>query len=94
MTFPIKERINTLIERLAALYKVGGWIKSENVVMVRQLWVPVDPQIEYTVRPRCGNERPGMILSRNEFNRTLKEIELSAYYDSWIQQSFFVSDIY
>jgi len=77
MTFPIKKRINTelFIERMAALFLrfTSIWVKtSEGVEPVSTRWLVKRAHLGqkcFLDLQRCGNERSGVKLSWNEFNR-------------------------
>jgi len=77
MIFPIKKRINTelCIDRTAALYIMDGCIKCENRrVFNHGYWLI---RISCILCPnsvkRCGNNKPGCSLIRNEFSGNIKE---------------------
>jgi len=81
ITCPIEERINTelFIDRTATLYieetlhkgsEQWGW--SDNCTCWLEDWVNL-VQKYYLDTKGCGNERPGVNLSWNEFNGNVKE---------------------
>jgi len=81
-TFPNKKRINIglFIDRTAALYKVDGRIKDENLVRVINQWYCLIRGMSIPCAKsakRCGNERQGGSSVQMEFNKNVYTIHVN-----------------